>query len=140
MILMDVGVWLALVYEAHLHSEAARRWKARTSEPLALCRVTQMSLLRLITNRAIMGDDVLTRAAAWTVLDRLDADRQIVCTAEPDGLEVLWRSFSARDERSHKLWTDDYLAAFALAGGMSLATLDRKVQARYPAVQVVTIE
>jgi hypothetical protein len=37
---------------------------------------------------------------------------------------------------SHKLWTDDYLAAFAQAGDATLATLDRKMPARYPSVQV----
>ena len=139
MILMDVGAWLALVYGAHSRSDAVRRWKARAPDELAMCRVTQMSLLRLLTNQTVMGADVLTRAAAWSLLDRLDADPQVVCASEPDGLDPLWRSFSAREEQSHKLWTDDYLAAFALAGGMPFATVDRRVESRYPAVRVITI-
>lgn len=98
-----------------------------------------MSLLRLLTNPAAMGDDVLTRAAAWTVLDRLSADSHVTWSPEPSGIEPLWRSFSARADTSHKLWTDDYLAAFAMAGGMSFTTLDRRIAERYPAVDVVTI-
>jgi uncharacterized protein len=41
-----------------------------------------------------------------------------------------------RGEPSHKLWTDDYLAAFAQASDAALTTLDRKMPARYPSVQV----
>jgi hypothetical protein len=37
---------------------------------------------------------------------------------------------------SHKLWTGDYLAAFAQTNGVALATLDRKLTDRYPSVQI----
>ena len=50
--------------------------------------------------------------------------------------DAVWRAISARDDKSHKLWTDDYLAAFAQAGGLTLATLDRKLPGRYPSVRV----
>lgn len=139
MILMDVGAWLALVYEGQPRHQAVLAWKARTDDALVLCRVTQMSLLRLLTNPAIMAEDVLTRVQAWTVLDGLTSDSQVAWSSEPAALEPLWRSFSARDEQSHKLWTDDYLAAFALAGSIPFATLDRRIEARYPAVEVITL-
>lgn len=35
-----------------------------------LCRVTQMGLLRLLTLRTVMREDVITRAGAWRLLDR----------------------------------------------------------------------
>jgi hypothetical protein len=38
--------------------------------------------------------------------------------------------------KGHKLWTDDYLAAFAQAGDTTLVTLDRKLPTRYPSVRV----
>jgi len=41
-----------------------------------------------------------------------------------------------RDDKSHKLWTDDYLAAFAQVSGATLITLDRTMPARYPSVQI----
>ena len=43
---------------------------------------------------------------------------------EPDGLVPIWVAFSKRDDRSHLLWTDDYLAAFAQAANAELVTLD----------------
>ena len=55
---------------------------------------------------------------------------------EPDQLEAVFRAISARDDNSHKLWTDDYLAAFAQASGAALVTLDTKLSGRYPSVQV----
>jgi hypothetical protein len=43
------------------------------------------------------------------------------------------------DDKSHKLWTDDYLAAFAQATDLTLATLDRKLPGRYPSVRVESL-
>jgi hypothetical protein len=45
---------------------------------LAQCRVTQMALLRLATNAAVMGADVMKPAAAWKMLDQ--AGRRGICS------------------------------------------------------------
>ena len=37
----------------------------------------------------------------------------------------LWRTLAAADSASPKVWMDAYLAAFAIAGGLRLVTLDR---------------
>jgi uncharacterized protein len=83
-----------------------------------------------------MGDDVLTRSEAWRIVDQLWSDNRILWADEPAQLEAVFRAISARNDCSHKLWTDDYLAAFAQASGASLATLDTKLRERYPSVQV----
>ena len=83
-----------------------------------------------------MGDDAVDRSQAWRVFDQLRADERILWADEPAELDAVWRAISARDDKSHKLWTDDYLAAFAQASGATLTTLDRKTPARYPSVQV----
>lgn len=51
---------------------------------------------------------------------------------EPEYLDLAWRALSARDDASHTLWTDDYLAAFASTAEMPIATLDRIFARRYP--------
>jgi toxin-antitoxin system PIN domain toxin len=135
--LFDVNVWVAGISERHIHHGAVRRWRDAADRPLALCRITQMGILRLVTNRAVLGPDVLTRREAWATLSTLRSSADVVWMDEPDGLEDAWRLFSAHDDRDHKLWTDDYLAAFALAGGMRLVTLDRALVRRYPSVEVV---
>jgi predicted nucleic acid-binding protein len=98
--------------------------------------VTQLSLLRLLSNSAVMGEDVVTRSAAWRIVDQLRADERVLWADEPPQLEAVWRAISARDDNSHNLWTDDYLAAFAQTSGAALATLDRKLTGRYPSVQI----
>jgi len=86
-----------------------------------------------------MSQDVISRGDAWRVIDQLRADERVVWATEPTQLEAVWRAISAKDETSHKLWTDDYLAAFAQVTGASLATLDRKLRDRYPSVHVETL-
>lgn len=120
--LLDVGVWLAAVWGRHVHHPVAATWFDEQTDTLVLCRVTQMSLLRLLSNPAVMGSDVVTRGGAWNVVDRLRADDRISWSDEPPQLEAVWRALSARDEASHKRWTDDYLAAFAQVGNLTLAT------------------
>lgn len=136
MTLLDVGVWLAAVWGRHVHHPVVATWFEQQTDGLVLCRVTQMSLLRLISNPTVMESDVVTRSGAWTVVDRLRVDERIVWSDEPVQLEAVWRALSAHDDGSHKLWTDDYLAAFAQVSGLTLATLDRGFLSRYPSVNV----
>lgn len=136
MILVDVGVWLAATWGRHARHRIARQWFEEQSDDLILCRVTQMSVLRLISNPVIMGEDVITRSEAWRIIDQFWSDNRVLWAEEPDHLEAVFRAISAQNDNSHKLWTDDYLAAFAQASGASLATLDTKLKARYPSVQV----
>lgn len=139
MILPDVGVWLAAVWEGHAHHRTVSRWFERQEGDLILCRVTQMSLLRLITNPAVMGDDIVSRSVAWTVVDRVRADQRMRLLDEPLHIEGVWRVLSAHQDQSHKLWTDDYLAAFAQTGQLALATIDRGFAKRYRSIVVHTL-
>ena len=133
--LVDVGVWLAAVWGRHIHNPVATDWFGREADGIAFCRVTQMGLLRLLSNPAIMGEDAIERSQAWRTYDQLWADERVLWAYEPAELDAVWRAISARDDKSHKLWTDDYLAAFAQASDATLITLDRKVLARYPSVR-----
>ncbi len=137
--LVDVNVWLAASWARHRHHEAAKRWLDRQEDELAFCRVTQMALLRLITNPAITGRDVLSRREAWDVVEKLMADSRVRFLSEPETLVALWKVFSKKDDHDHLLWTDDYLAAFAQAVDAELVTLDGAFRVRYPAVRVIDL-
>jgi toxin-antitoxin system PIN domain toxin len=139
MILVDVGVWLAAVWGRHAHYPVASEWFNRQADDLVFCRVTQMGLLRLLSNPAIMGGDAVDRSHAWRLFDQLWSDERVLWADEPNELDAVWRAISARDDKSHKLWTDDYLAAFAQASDLTLATLDRKLPSRYPSVRVESL-
>lgn len=137
--LLDVGVWLAAIWSGHVHHAPVAAWFGKQNGSIYFCRVTQMSVLRLLSNPAVMGEDVLLRADAWKVIDQLRADDRIHLAGEPAQLEQAWRAMSARDDTSHKLWTDDYLAAFAQAARLTLVTLDGGFERRYRSITVDTL-
>lgn len=134
--LLDVNVWLAAAWARHVHHAAAKRYVDAETADMVFCRVTELAFLRLVSNRAVTGNDALTRRQAWDLLLALQADPRIKFMAEPRGLAPLWIAFSKRDDQSHLLWTDDYLAAFAQASGAELVTLDAAIRTRYPSVDV----
>lgn len=137
--LLDVNVWLGAAWARHRHHEIAKKWVDQQEDELAFCRVTQMALLRLITNPAITGRDVLSRRQAWDAVDQLMADSRVRFLAEPETLVPLWKAFSKKNDHDHLLWTDDYVAAFAQAIDADLVTLDSVFRSRYPAVRVVDL-
>jgi hypothetical protein len=137
--LLDVNVWLAASWARHRYHEVVKRWVDEQEDALAFCRVTQMALLRLMTNPAVTGRDALSRREAWDAVERLMTDSRVRFLSEPETLLPIWKAFSKKDDRSHLLWTDDYLAAFAQAIDAELVTLDGVFQTRYGAVRVVDL-
>jgi uncharacterized protein len=137
--LLDVNVWLAAAWGRHARHPVVVEWFSSQEGRLVMCRVTQMSLMRLLTMHAVLGEDAVTRAEAWRVVADLLRDDRIEWADEPTDLDAVWKAISARADRSHKLWADDYLAAFAQASGLDLVTLDRQLAARYPSIEVITL-
>ena len=137
--LLDVNVWLAAAAEGHLHHGAVSGWMDAQRQTLAFCLITQMGLLRHLSNPAVMHRDVVTRRRAWGVFQALTRDERVRMWPEPDGLESLWMAFSGRNDRSHRLWTDDYLVAFAQTAGATFVTLDASIEARYPSAAVLSL-
>lgn len=135
--LPDVNVWLALSWSGHPHHHAAAEWFESAEGNRAFCRVTQMGLLRLLTLRALMGEQLLTRVEAWRVYTALEADHRVSRVEEPGNVEAVWRTMSARPDNSHRLWTDDYLAAFAQCAAMTLVTFDQGLIARHGSVSAL---
>ena len=124
-VLPDANFWLALAWEGHQGHPVARAWwETAKDERILFCRITQMALLRHLTSRAVMGDAQKSQADAWKIFDALCGSPRVDCSAEPADLEVAWRRFSSRASPSHKRWTDDYLAASALATGARVLTFD----------------
>lgn len=130
MILCDSNIWLALALSRHGHHAAVRDWLDTVEGPASLlfCRATQQSFLRLLTNASVLrpyGNPPLTNLEAWGIWEALLADDRIYLqSAEPAGLEPLWKELSARGSASPKLWMDSYLAAFALAGRYQMVSTD----------------
>lgn len=128
----DVNVWIALTLESHVHNAIAARWLAGLGRDsrLCLCRITQLSLLRLLTTEAVMGTEVMSQGEAWQVYDRWLEDTRVAFLDEPTGLEPAFRAHSRRTDSSHKDWADSYLLAFASVSGLRLVTFDQSFRTR----------
>jgi len=128
-VLADVNVWLATIVERHPHHAPAIAWWKEQVLPsrrtVCFCRLTQLGLLRLLTNEAVMGPSRRSAEEAWQEYDRLLEQGVVEYVDEPEGLAGLLRDHSVGKAPSASLWTDAYLAAFAQAANLSLATFDR---------------
>ncbi len=133
--LPDVNVWLALCSERHEHHTAANEWRVQVASPLYFCRVTQMGLLRLLTNRKVMGGDVQTPEQAIGIFRQLLRHDQVLYADEPGGTEELWMSLMTSQQASVGHWTDAWLAAVSMRLGSGLVSFDAGMQ-RWPALRV----
>jgi toxin-antitoxin system PIN domain toxin len=123
---LDANVWLALIWSRHEHGDSARAWFERAGEErVVFCRFTQLTVLRLLTTAAVMGDDVRTMSGAWEIWDEIGADERIAFMPEPDNIETHFRERSQLATASPKVWADAYLLAFSRAAGARLVTFDR---------------
>ncbi len=127
--LCDLNVWVALALAPHSHHQAARAWldTVGNRESVLFCRATQQGFLRLMTTASVLapyGLQPLTNAVAWNAYEAFIADSRITFQAEPGGVARLWRAFTFSGATSPKLWMDAYLAAFAIADGCRMVTID----------------
>ena len=122
--LPDVNIWLALCSDRHEFHGAAVDWLAAVREPVYFCRVTQMSLLRLLTIPTVMGEDLLTPEEAIGAYRELLTDERVQYAREPADAEKLWLSLMTAPLANGSVWTDAWLAAFSMAQGSRLVSFD----------------
>lgn len=125
----DVNVWVALSDVEHIHQSIASRWLQGLPDDstLIFSRFTQLGLLRLLTNNAVMGDATLTLGEAWAVYDRWLEDPRVEYYPEPRHVEAGFRRatepFAAKAAAK---WVGDcWLLAFAQATQARLVTFDQ---------------
>jgi uncharacterized protein len=125
----DLNVWLALSYTKHSHSSEAWRWLGELplGSVLQLSRYTQLGLLRLLTNSAVMGVEALTVDEAWTTYDHWIEDPRVEFHPEPRNVDGAFRQATEpfATQRASKWIGDCYLLAFAKETGATLVTFDR---------------
>lgn len=125
--LADVNFLIALLHRRHVASPTASAWLEEQDAPrcVALSRVAQMGVLRILTNPAWLGEEVLPARAVWEAWDLMLGDDRFVQVVEPSTLEAEWRLLTEDFPPGRCAETDTYLAAFARAGGYRLLTFDR---------------
>jgi toxin-antitoxin system PIN domain toxin len=135
---LDANVWLALLWSRHVHSEQAREWFERSAdEQFFFCRFTQITVLRLVTTKEVMGKDTKNMSEAWNLWDKIWSGKRIAFLPEPDGLETEFRKRSRLTRLSPKVWADAYLLAFTSIVVVRLVTFDRALESRGAEVLVL---
>lgn len=126
--LLDINVWLALMDERHVHHARVRHyWEHEAANKLAFCRTTMMGFLRLSTQARVM-DNPLSIDEAWATYRQFLALPLGCFLVEPSGIETQFRALSTGSGFADRLWTDTYLAAFALTSQCRLVSLDSDFQ------------
>ena len=116
----------------HAHNAAAIQWAKQLPDDATLIfsRYTQLGLLRLLTNTAVMGDAVLTLGEAWAIYDRWLQDPRVEFYPEPRNVDAKFRDatepFAAK--ASTKWVGDCWLLAYADAAQARLVTFDQALQ------------
>lgn len=124
--LPDVNVWLALSLPDHPHHPRARKyWFDESGEEVAFCRVTALAYVRLSTQPKVMDGEPLTVAGAWQTYRAYRDLPEVVLAGEPQGTESQLEAWATQGLFGARLWTDAYLAAFAVVGAFRLVTFDR---------------
>jgi toxin-antitoxin system PIN domain toxin len=125
----DLNVWLALSDAGNSNASHAWRWLDQLPHDCSLLfsRYTQVGLLRLLTNAAVMGDYTHTVQSAWVVYERWLADPRVRFHLEPRNLDAAFRQATApfASHRASKWIGDCYLLAFAKESGAMLVTFDQ---------------
>lgn len=125
----DVNVWIALSVSAHPHNQQAWNWKTQLSagDRVLFSRYTQLGLLRLLTNNAVMGVQVLTLREGWAVDDQWLADPSVEFCPDPPQAEDSFRLFTVPfASKAAAKWVGDcWLLAFAQASQSRLVTFDQ---------------
>lgn len=123
--LPDINVWLAFSVADHAHHQRARHyWYEESGDQFAFCRMTSLGFLRLATNAAAMGGQPLTVPEAWQAYRGFRRLPEVLLVAEPEGCETWLESWAMGNSPKPRHWTDAYLAAFAMAGGLRLVSFD----------------
>ena len=125
--LVDANVWLPILVERHEHHQAATTWWDNApAESAVWCRVTQLAILRLLSNQTVMGANVLSPEMAWQTWQLLAMDeRTSQLIGEPRSLDQYWQSNLRGRVSTPKLWADAYLAALAESASLAMVTFDK---------------
>jgi uncharacterized protein len=130
--LPDVNVWIALSWELHAHHEVATGWfnNLPAEDRIYFCRISQMGMLRLLTNPAVLSKSAVSTAEAWEIFDEWVVRGGVEMLDEPANVERNFR----RDSRLHSgkgsHWTDSYLLSIASQYDVRLVTLDAALAKR----------
>ena len=137
--LPDINVWLGLSDPNHpMHESATAYWHDEASPSLAFCRTTALGLPRLLCRQTYAGGVSFSSDEAWRIYLDWRASRGVSLLADPAGVEERLQAFVDSGIVLPRLWTDAYLAAFAISAGLRLVTFDKDFE-RFPGLVLLRL-
>ena len=128
LIFPDVNIWLATLHFEHVHHRIAKSWwETDDSDAICFTRITQISLLRLLTTPAVMNKKPLSMSAVWSAYDRLFEDKRVDYVTEPVGVEAKFRMMTESGISSPNVWADAKLLAMAECYGDRVVTFNQRM-------------
>lgn len=126
-LIIDVNVVFSLVNARHGHHKRVCKWMDNLEQgtQLAICRVVQMALIRLLSNKSAMRGDPLSLPEAWKLYASLIKDPSFCFLPEPARFQPCWIELCQSYGASPKVVNDAYLAAIAITLEKPLVTLDK---------------
>jgi predicted nucleic acid-binding protein len=121
--LLDVSTMVALLWKEHADHSKMRAWAA--GKKLAVCPVTELGFLRVVTSPAFNA----------TMTDAREVLEIFLTEEKPEFIPADIRALQGEAAPSSSKTTDWYLANLARAHGMNWATLDTR--ASHPARTLV---
>ncbi|MEQ1838841.1 MAG: TA system VapC family ribonuclease toxin [Verrucomicrobiales bacterium] len=122
--LLDVNVWLALADENHQHHTlAASYWAEQAAPTVVFTRVTMLAFLRLSTRPGVLTR-ALSADEAWRLYREYRSREAIGFLTDSPGLDEVYETLTMSEGFTHRLWTDSFLAALAIATGSRLVSFD----------------
>lgn len=127
----DVNVWMAALLLEHIHHEIAKSWwKSNNFDSICFTRISQISVLRLLTTSSVMNGKPLTMRSAWRTYERLFTDERVSFVPEAPDVDRYFRRYASDDLFSPKLWADSWLLAMADSHGGTIITFDARLASR----------
>jgi toxin-antitoxin system PIN domain toxin len=126
--LLDLNILTALLWPSHEHHEIAHRWfGSRRNGRWATCAITELGLIRLVTNPSFSRDALSPPDALTLLSSNLAHDKHDFWVEDLSVTEAL--EAVPRKLQGHKQVTDSYLLALARHHNGVLATFDRGIEA-----------
>lgn len=125
--LLDLNILTALLWPAHEHHEAAHRWfGARGKGRWATCALTELGLVRLVSNPSFSRDALSPPDALLLLSSNLTHPNHEFWVEDLSVTEAL--KAVPRKLQGHKQITDAYILALASHHHGVLATFDRGIE------------
>ncbi|HEX7262247.1 MAG TPA: TA system VapC family ribonuclease toxin [Luteolibacter sp.] len=138
--LPDVNLWLALTDPNHSQHTAARHyWDELRADSIVFCRITMLGLLRLATSNAVMQGRPFTHREIWGIYQTYLAMPIVRILPEPAELDSTFSLLTEAPHFCHRLWTDTYLAAFAITSDCRLVSFDADFS-RFPQLNFLHLQ